>query len=404
MSVVAEPASDRAAEKRLTAKQSRDRLWFTIHSWIGLKLSLLMTFILATGTIAVFSYEIDWLLNPEMRANQRIAEDEVAWGAAFDSMRREYPAYRPLNLSRFQDNWFALQMLAQGSGGELVRVWFNPADGANLGMTSFFNVQRLFRELHRHLMLPLYIGIPLVTVLAFPLLISLVAGFVVYKKFWRGLFKWPRFGRNPRIWNGDLHRLLGLWGSWFIALIAITSIWYLVEQLGGRAPPFPAAEREMADRNAALPQQFDGAAIDLALQNARSELAGLEPGRILFPGNASAPLTIQGELSAVLVRPRANGVHIDPASLAVVGSYRGEDLDSHTRISEASDPLHFGYFGGIGTKLLWFILGLMMTAMSITGVVINAARLRRSWLESATFSPPRRSGQSANPAGRPRNA
>ena len=143
----------------------------------------------------------------------------------------------------------------------------------------------------------------------------------------------------------------------------------------------------MADRNTALPQGFDGAAIDLALRNARSELAGLEPGRILFPGNARAPLTIQGELSAVLVRPRANGVHIDPASLAVVGSYRGEDLDFHTRVSEASDPLHFGYFGGIGTKLLWFILGLMMTAMSITGVVINAARLRRSWLESATFSP-----------------
>ena len=268
-----------------------------------------------------------------------------------------------------------------------MRVWFDPADGADLGMTSFFNVQRLFRELHRHLMLPLYIGIPLVTILAFPLLISLIAGFVVYKKFWRGLFKWPRFGRKPRIWNGDLHRLMGLWGSWFIALIAVTSIWYFVEQLGGRAPPFPAPEREMADRNTALPQQFDGVAIDLALQNARSQLAGLKTGRILFPSNASAPLTIQGELSAVLVRPRANGVHIDPTSLDVVGSYQGEDLNSHTRISEASDPLHFGYFGGIGTKLLWFIFGLMMTAISITGVVINAARLRRSWLESATFSP-----------------
>ena len=387
MSVAADTVPNRTAEKHPTAKQSRDRLWFTIHSWIGLKLSLLMTFILATGTIAVFSHEIDWLLNAEMRANQRIAEDEVAWGAAFDSMRREYPQYRPLNLSRFRDNWFALQMLARGPDGELVRVWFNPADGADLGMTSFFNVQRLFRELHRHLMLPPHIGIPLVTVLAFPLLISLVAGFVVYKKFWRGLFKWPRFGRKPRIWNGDLHRLLGLWGSWFIALIAITSIWYFVEQLGGRAPPFPAAETEMAAGNTAPPQQFNGAAIDLALRNARSELAGLEPDRILFPGDAGAPLTIQGKLSAMLVRPRANGVHIDPTSLAVLGSYRGEDLDFHTRISEAADPLHFGYFGGIGTKLLWFILGLMLTAMSITGVVINAARLRRSWLEAATFSP-----------------
>ncbi len=380
-------SAERAADERLTEKQARDRLWFTVHSWLGLKLSLLMSFILATGTIAVFSYEIDWLLNPEMRATERVAGNGVAWGAAFDNMRREYPEYRPLNLARFQDNWFALQMLARSPGGELVRVWFNPADGATLGMTSFFNMQRLFRELHRHLMLPLHIGIPLVTALAFPLLISLIAGFVVYKKFWRGLFKWPRFGRKPRIWNGDLHRLLGLWGSWFIALIAITSLWYLVEELGGRAPPLPAAAGEMADRDAALPQQLDGAAIDLALQNARRELPGLEPGRILFPGNAGAPLTIHGELSAMLVRPRANGVHIDPASGDVLGSYRGEELDSHTRISEASDPLHFGYFGGVWSKLLWFILGLMMTAMSVTGVWINAARLKRSWLLAATFSP-----------------
>ena len=143
----------------------------------------------------------------------------------------------------------------------------------------------------------------------------------------------------------------------------------------------------MADRNAYLPQQFDGAAINLALRNARNELAGLEPGRILFPGNAGAPLTIQGELSAVLVRPRANGVHIDPTSLDVVGSYRGENLDSAHAFRKLRDPLHFGYFGGIGTKIVWFVFGSMMTAMSVTGVVINAARLQQSLLTSATFGP-----------------
>ena len=231
--------------RRLTGKQSRDRLWFAIHSWIGLKLSLLMVFILATGTIAVFSYEIDWLINPEMRASERVAAESTDWGAAFDTVRREYPEHRLLTLDRFQDNWFSLQLLAASPGGELVRIWLNPADGSLRGVTPFFNVQRLLRELHRHLMLPLNIGIPIVTFLAFPLLISLIAGFIVYKKFWKGWFRLPRFRRKRRIWHGDLHRLMGLWGSWFIALIAVTSIWYFVEQLGGRAPPFPAPEAEM---------------------------------------------------------------------------------------------------------------------------------------------------------------
>ncbi len=376
-----------AVQRRLSGKQTRDRAWFTIHSWIGLKLSLLMTFILATGTIAVFSYEIDWLLAPEMRAAERVAPEDIDWGAAFNSVRREYPEYRVLNLSRFQDNWFSLQALALTPRGENVRIWLNPPDGDLLGVTSFFNVQRFFRTIHRHLMMPLNIGIPIVTFLAFPLLISLIAGFVVYKKFWRGLFRWPRFGRNTRIWNGDLHRLMGLWGSWFIALIAITSVWYFVEELGGRAPPFPAPELDMAGRTSALPDGFSGADLQLAIEKAQQELPGFNTRMILFPGNARSPLTIQGELSAPLVRPRANSVYIDPATLEAAGSFRGENLDVHHRISEAADPLHFGYFGGIATKIVWFVFGSMMTAMSVTGVVVNAARLQRSLLASATFSP-----------------
>ncbi len=376
-------AAGKTANRPATGKQLRDRRWFAVHSWIGLKFSLFMTFILATGTIAVFSFEIDWLLTPEMRATERIAPDRVAWGAAFETMRREYPEYRPLNLSRFEDNWFSLHMIALTPWRENMRIWLDPPDGSLLGATSFYNVQRFFRSTHRHLMMPVNIGIPIVTFLAFPLLISLIAGFVVYKKFWRGLFKWPRFGRKTRIWTGDLHRLAGLWGSWFVALIAITSVWYFVEQLGGRSPPFPGPELDVARRESALPDSLDGASLDLAIARARQELPELQVRRILFPGGNRAPLIVQGTLDATLVRPRANGVYIDPTTLEVLGSYRGEELDFHTRISEASDPLHFGYFGGMTTKILWFVFGIMMTAMSITGIVIYAGRLRIAIGESS---------------------
>jgi len=180
---------------------------------------------------------------------------------------------------------------------------------------------------------------------------------------------------------------MGLWGSWFVAPIAITRIWYFSERLCGRAPPFPRPEPELPGRNTALPADFAGAELAAAAQAAGEALPGLRISRIIFPGNRAAPLTVQGDLSAMLVRPRANSVHIDPASGDIAGSYRGEVLDFHTRIAEAADPLHFGYFGGIASKIIWFVFGLMMTAMSITGVVINATRLRRSVLASATFSP-----------------
>ena len=77
-----------------------------------------------------------------------------------------------------------------------------------------------------------------------------------------------------------------------------------------------------------------------------------------------------------MVRPRANGVYIDPSNLEVIGSYVGEELSVHTRISEAADPLHFGYFGGLTTKIVWFILGLSMSVITFTGVVVYTKRLR----------------------------
>ena len=131
----------------------------------------------------------------------------------------------------------------------------------------------------------------------------------------------------------------------------------------------------MEERQYSLPENFTGADLDVAVEKAVEELPGLQVRRILFPFFSEDPLIIQGDLTATLVRPRANGVYIDPLNLKTLGSYRGEDLNFHTRISEAADPLHFGNFGGITSKIIWFIFGFFMTSMALTGAVIYTKRL-----------------------------
>ncbi|HEU5145104.1 MAG TPA: PepSY domain-containing protein, partial [Chryseosolibacter sp.] len=46
---------------------SKDVL-FKIHGWVGMKLSILFFIVCFSGTLAVFSHEMDWLINPAMRA------------------------------------------------------------------------------------------------------------------------------------------------------------------------------------------------------------------------------------------------------------------------------------------------------------------------------------------------
>ncbi|MEM9605026.1 MAG: PepSY-associated TM helix domain-containing protein, partial [Pseudomonadota bacterium] len=53
----------KAKNKRLTAR----KVSWLIHSFVGLKLTVVMTIVFLTGTLAVFYEEIDWLIYDEIR-------------------------------------------------------------------------------------------------------------------------------------------------------------------------------------------------------------------------------------------------------------------------------------------------------------------------------------------------
>jgi uncharacterized iron-regulated membrane protein len=41
-----------------------------------------------------------------------------------------------------------------------------------------------------------------------------------------------------------------------------------------------------------------------------------------------------------------------------------------------ADPLHFGTFGGLATKLIWVVFGLLLTGMAASGAYIYAKRTK----------------------------
>jgi uncharacterized iron-regulated membrane protein len=90
----------------------------------------------------------------------------------------------------------------------------------------------------------------------------------------------------------------------------------------------------------------------------------------------------------MLVRERANTVYLHPETLDVIRAHKGEDLSAHQRISEAVDPIHWGYWGGIWSRLIWLFFGIILTALPLLGAVIFAKRMgvRRAKLEGVTLS------------------
>jgi uncharacterized iron-regulated membrane protein len=360
----------------VTAKRTSQKLWWHVHHWAGLKLSLLMAFILFTGTLATVSHEIDWLIDPARRVDSA-SVSTTDWAALTRAaVERLQPGERIESLEAPVDPWFAAQARIEpaDSNDETAPrfVLMHPSTAAIQGERGWINAQRILRNVHRHLLLPTKYGVPIVSALSLLLLALLISALIIYKKWWRGGLRPPRW-RDARTAWGDVHRLAGVWSLWFVALVAVTGFWYLVESLGGDAPPLPRAKSAPVDLNTGqLPL-----AVARSVAAAQVAFPGLKMDRILFPTGKLGAFQIHGEANAVLVRPRANAVWVHAATGQVLQVTRGQSLSVHQRISEAADPLHFGTFGGLLTKLIWFVFGLLMTLMSLSGAAVYTLRISR---------------------------
>jgi len=351
------------------AKAARP-LWFRVHSWLGAKLFLLLFVILSTGTLATLSNEIDWLLNPQMRAAP--TEDPVAWQTVHDQVRAARPDSEITWMQAPIAPYFAIEVQTVDPTGAIERIYVDPATGTVQGSHGWITVQRFLRNLHMSLFLPQY-GILVVGFFGFLLLGSLVSGLVVYKKFWRGFLKRPRLG-NPRRLMGDLHRLFGLWSLWFILFIGVTGAWYFIEDAmdyawerdpPAVAEPTPAQARRdwisVADVEAIVRREWPTFRIDY----------------INLPQRPTRPVTVGGHAEALLVRSRANLIYIHPISGDVLRVKRGTEIPLTERWVDTADELHFGTFGGLPTKIVWFLFGLMLSFLSFSGFWLLLQRARR---------------------------
>ena len=352
---------------------ARRRL-FGLHSWVGFQLAILMSVIVATGTVATVSNEIDWLLRAELRV---VPDGErVSWQAMAEAAQAHAPRDRMITLEAMEGDYFAYRARMGDEHGRQYFLYVDPWTGEVTGVTSLVTVQRIFRDLHRYLFMPNYIGLPLVTAFAFVLAISLYTGLKTTRK-WGAAATTLRLDKGARVATGDAHRAAGIWGVWFFVVIIATSVWYLAEFVAGLAgvsfePDRPRlAPQGVAASGDVIHVRSTGEIIAAA----KRSFPELEPTQILYPAGARDPVTVLGTTGNIFLRDRANRVFLDPVSLEPLVVQRSSEIGAVAWLNELADPLHFGYFGGLATKLVWFVFGLAMTGLSVTGVWLTWRRL-----------------------------
>ena len=345
--------------------------WYRLHRLLSVQAAIFLCFILLTGTLAVVSHELDWLSNPAIRADTIDDGQQPAWATIYHNAL-EHAGTDPLvSLRAPIHNGFAATVVVRNMQGERYRLYFNPVDGRYQGRGVWLNWQMTLRHLHRHLLLPTTLGITLVTSSAFLFLGLLISGLALQRNGLRSLFNMPRRS-NPRVFWGELHRLTGLWSSWLLLVVTLTGFWYLLERWG-LAAEYPE-NRPPATLSAQMHPSL--AVFEHILQTTSDERPELEIKRIKLPQKVTEPLLVEGQAGGVLLRDRANNLAFSVATGERLSTRRTEQLSLHVRISEAADPLHFGTWGGYPSKVIYFIFGVMLTSVSITGTYLFILRIR----------------------------
>lgn len=355
--------------------RSNKKKWLDWHSLVGFSTGLLLFLICWSGTFATISNEIDWLLTDVMRTNTQHTSNQNLV-TAYKLVKQQRPEVKIVGIASpdFINSNIRVSINTPNQAAEIVFVDVNEMTIKE--SISRVTVARYFRSFHMSLFGFLGIGKYLVCIFAIALTVSLISALKFYKRWWRQFFAGINT-TNRRAFLGSLHRLSGLWSLWFVAIISLTSLWYLFE--ASRAD-FIDGRFSYVDvySNASKPlptidPESDITDIDSFVAHALNVIPELDIASISL--NRGGYIYISGQTDSILVRDRANKIYINPHSQKIVYAQRASDLPAYWLWSNMADPLHFGNFYGWVSKTIWVIFGLILCYLSLSGTWMYMKRI-----------------------------
>jgi uncharacterized iron-regulated membrane protein len=353
------------------------------HSALGLAFAALIYVVCLSGTLTVFLYEFQrWeqpnapivgkpltpnVVNAAVEAGYKQA---VADKSDHDIFLLAPGAMTPRLVVNYHDHEANVEghWIADGEGRLVVRMqapWSEFLTG-----------------LHTKLHLPSTWGLFIVGLTGVTLLSSLVSGLLAHPRIFKGAFA-LRWGGSKRLQEADLHNRLGVWGLPFHIAVSLTGALLGLSTLIVGVLALAAYDGD------------SGKAFSMLLGPRASEEETAAPlpdvGAMIRHVQSTRP---DAEVVTVFVQHAAKigqVVHLGmrtPGHLALSNAYyfKGDGtplgdggLETGSlgqQILGAIQPLHFGWFGGLPVKIAYGLLGLALTVVTHSGVVIWLARRR----------------------------
>lgn len=343
---------------------------FKWHSLAALIAMLPVLIVSVTGSILVFKVEIDsWLRPAHMQVaatpnTQRVSLDNLMRTVLANNPEYELGGWEIFDDKQRSDTSYLIKRGTDQWAKVYVDQYYDKVLSTPQSMTHYLTDWLL--ELHYTFLLH-ETGAIIGFVIALVMLFLGISGIVLYRRFWAKFFT-LRFSAAKRIFFSDLHKMIGISSAPVLIVLAITGgYWNLTGVIHELI--------EHADDNHVYisgPRYSPAISFEALRLQARTEIDSFEGGYLAMPHEPGRNITFYGEVDS------ANPFNSEYASQVSFDNTSGKLL-SKSDIRQASSlavfvdsfrKLHFGYFAGLTTRILWAVLGLSPVWLAITGLYL----------------------------------
>ncbi|MCP9496730.1 MAG: PepSY domain-containing protein [Pyrinomonadaceae bacterium MAG19_C2-C3] len=369
--------------------QTTRKLW-QWHKWTGLVTGIFILFLSVTGTVAVFKYEIDWLVTPALRVQANDGAPYATLDAALKNVRAAYPSHevQSVNLAPGKRTAHTFSIT---NDDVYTEVFVNPYTAEVTGARTGENLANVIRQAHVRFYFFGWQGRVLVGIFGLTLLISTVTGLLIYAPFMRAVFvKGLRFWQIRRsdklkIKTADWHKLIGIIALAFNLIIAVTGAVLGLENLSRYSKTVQNAIylKPRADINP--PSSLDNALTpDAALQQAMQSLPDFAPTSFELPIAGESHYVFSGNINRHFASQNMSYVVINALDGSPVDVHDARRAAPVKKLYNLNEPLHFGDFGGIILKILYALFGFTSALLAASGYLLMYLKRRQNQTKTLT--------------------
>lgn len=369
--------------KKLSWAKHQKRWFGKWHLYLGIFAGLVVAFIGVTGSILVFAAEIDAALNPELfqvKATQR----RLSLPQVTSAVHQYYPhlQYHYVTIPA-ADKPFDTYILLNKKTME--QVFINPYTGKicgrRLNESAFIGV---VTKLHTTLFIP-GIGRYVTGISTLILLILTISGLRLWiPAKWNKLKEMltVKFSASLKRKNYDWHNVIGFYSSPVILVLSLTGVLIsfsfifvpLIFLLNGKSAKGVAS---LLNAQSVVQQSAKPLNLGKVLEIAHAEMPGAEVLGLNLPAGEKGSYRLDLIAKGRPATGRRKMLSLDQYSGKVL-------LNSDRHFPEVGlaylswlGPVHYGSFGGLPTKVLALLAGLVPLVLCITGFVIWVPRWRK---------------------------